>query len=498
MKNYFLIVFFATISSQQWESSFVAGSFDFNNNFMGGSEVLQLVPHKNKLFASVSYWQDESNIWYGGNDSSIGWSQIISLSSPNGSWSVDLDMGSYHLRPEILKEIIFSKDYNGDLLQNPDTLLIAGAFSSNYFFGPVSANAYVLDNDIWTKTVIFEGTQPSQSESYSIRDMELHTDLLTGQEHLIISVGTKGLFSGQYDPNTEGKILWNPNPEISSLGMRPLGIAVANGILYFSSGNKIYRRIDGENPNYSIVHDFSDLSSNVNSAVGGIRGLTKINYNNSESLLLMWCPNSQSKGIIFRLEPNFEGGFDRIYETKISLLVEDYLPGSSVNYLLGAYNDFFEIYDYQNSESKHIVGFESTIQGGNYPTWNGYYSGALFAIRDNNGEYHLEEVNGMIDLSESPLVATRCYANSPFQNEDAIYFGGFDPNGFSSTNKAWIYKKITSLNGDLNEDGSVNVLDAVQVVNYVLNDEYFVNADINLDGLVNVLDIVRLINIILD
>ena len=30
---------------------------------------------------------------------------------------------------------------------------------------------------------------------------------------------------------------------------------------------------------------------------------------------------------------------------------------------------------------------------------------------------------------------------SPFDNENAIYYGGFDPNGFSSINQAWIYKK---------------------------------------------------------
>ena len=101
---------------------------------MGGSEVLQLVSHKNKLFASISYWQDESNIWYGGNNSNIGWSQIISLDSPQSNWAVDLDLGSYYLRPEIIKEVIFTKDLNGDFLQSPDTLLIVGAFSSNYIF----------------------------------------------------------------------------------------------------------------------------------------------------------------------------------------------------------------------------------------------------------------------------------------------------------------------------------------------------------------------------
>jgi len=43
-------------------------------------------------------------------------------------------------------------------------------------------------------------------------------------------------------------------------------------------------------------------------------------------------------------------------------------------------------------------------------------------------------------------VANRCYAKSPFNNDDALYFGGFDPNGNTSTNMAWIYKKDDQTN----------------------------------------------------
>ena len=68
-----------TSNAQVWSKSFTAGSVDLNGKLLGGSEVLQLIGHKNKLFASIGYWQDENNIWYGGNDFSIGWGQIIRL-----------------------------------------------------------------------------------------------------------------------------------------------------------------------------------------------------------------------------------------------------------------------------------------------------------------------------------------------------------------------------------------------------------------------------------
>ena len=86
MKKYIFQIFFVLTSAQVWESSFSAGTFDENNNYMGGSEVLQLVSHKNELFASVGYWQDELNIFYGGNDINFGWAQILKLSDPNDDW----------------------------------------------------------------------------------------------------------------------------------------------------------------------------------------------------------------------------------------------------------------------------------------------------------------------------------------------------------------------------------------------------------------------------
>ena len=53
--------------------------------------------------------------------------------------------------------------------------------------------------------------------------------------------------------------------------------------------------------------------------------------------------------------------------------------------------------------------------------------------------------------------------------------------------------------GDLNNDGILNILDIVALVNIVLNDEeYNSNADLNSDGILNVLDIVNLVNLVLN
>ena len=64
------------------------------------------------------------------------------------------------------------------------------------------------------------------------------------------------------------------------------------------------------------------------------------------------------------------------------------------------------------------------------------------------------------------------------------------------------FEMASILMGDINFDGILNVLDAVLLVNAVLNpglldDAEFQAADFNTDGFLNVLDVVSLINIIL-
>ena len=51
--------------------------------------------------------------------------------------------------------------------------------------------------------------------------------------------------------------------------------------------------------------------------------------------------------------------------------------------------------------------------------------------------------------------------------------------------------------GDVNQDGILNILDIVIIVNQLLGNEYNLIADVNEDGFVNVLDVVMVVNILL-
>ena len=54
------------------------------------------------------------------------------------------------------------------------------------------------------------------------------------------------------------------------------------------------------------------------------------------------------------------------------------------------------------------------------------------------------------------------------------------------------------LEGDINSDGILNILDIVSLINLVLSDDFEEAGDINGDAMLNVLDIVLLMNMILE
>ena len=230
-----LICSYSIANAQSWSQSFAAGGYDSNNKFLGGSEVLQLVDHKSTLFASVGYWEDANNIWYGGSNINLGWGQINRLDNPSAIWQEDLFMGSNHLRPEILKQIIFTKDQFGNLLTSPDTVLIAAGYSPNYITSIVKVTSFARNdlNGTWGESEIVQGGFPA-GENYSIRDIEMYVDQQTGFEYAFATVGTQGIYKGKYNPANPGKIDWISTAEFGPLSIRPLGIEVANGALHFS------------------------------------------------------------------------------------------------------------------------------------------------------------------------------------------------------------------------------------------------------------------------
>ena len=86
-----------------------------------------------------------------------------------------------------------------------------------------------------------------------------------------------------------------------------------------------------------------------------------------------------------------------------------------------------------------------------------------------------------------------------------IVGGGHDWPGSSgnmdinASEEIWdFFNQYTYNLGDINNDGSVNILDVIEVVSLVLNEQYSEVVDMNYDGTINVLDIIEIIYIILN
>lgn len=284
---------------------------------------------------------------------------------------------------------------------------------------------------------------------------------------LFVAVGMQGLFVGVYESDVPGSIRFSAASETGEVGMRIMGIAEANGELFFSSGPDIYRRTDGQPPSWSIAYHHPEET--VNYWVGGIRGLSQVpNPRTDQSQSLAYL-HSDWEGCVFRVD------FDQAHAGVVTQelcaadLMDRYLGASApdnVRFVLGNYNYMFPMLDHRSGQTVHLIGFEVIIgPNGDYTgafvtTEQGqdgganYYAGAPFLIRAGPGDYEVGEVGGDLFAASSgyrdPLVAPRTFAHSPFPSDSGgndtavIYVGGFDCNfGAGIHDTAWVFQAST-------------------------------------------------------
>jgi poly(A) polymerase len=441
-----------------WVASFRAGCPDAGGNVTGGSELMHLVAHDGMLFAAVGYWEDTANIYYGGTNSSQGWAQILRLSGPNAKWAVDLTMTGV-VRPEILKSVTFTTNATGVPLSQPVNLLLAGGCLSS----TGGVNLYTRNDTTgsWVTSKIVQGPTGLGCDNMSVRAMTTYQDPITGVDRVFVSVGDLGIYSGVYDPAVPGDVLWGRTSESGNVAVRPLAIVEANGNLLASAGALIYQRVNGPSPSWKVVVNETSLpgGTDVDPAVGGIRGLTPIPNPNGggQSLLFLWCPGDAPCGTVIRLDPNASGGYTGTTEIDLSILVSKFL-GTTAAVALGAYNNFLPVTDPATGSTDYIIGLQTWVSaksGLPMMSWanssGGTYEGALYAIRESNGTYEMGQVNGMFPVGNPPLEAIRSYAISPFPSDSGsvIYFGGYDTDGHPCLDTAWVFR--TSLANALGE-----------------------------------------------
>jgi hypothetical protein len=429
-----------------WTQSYDAGYEDLKGAYAGGSEIMHIVSHKGKLYASNGYWVDAH--WVIPPDGQKQSAQVLRLDSLAGKWQVDLDMGQSndrelaYMKGNILKSVTFTQDASGKPLPSPENLLIMAAGANFERGGAVSSWTRNDKKNTWVHTLVRHGSSVGGIR-WVPRDMEVYRDKKTGIERIFLSLGNPGIVSGVYDPTIPGKIRWSkhlefPFPEGGSLHTRPLGIVQANGSLLFSEGGAVFRRVDGEKPRYEKI---IDLNEDTDTDVGGIRGLTVIDnpQGKGQSLLFLWAPGDRSKSQVKRLDPDGKGGYTVKNEAMIMELMKKRL-GVEVPYTLGAHNMAFPFTDPASGQTVHLIGFQGNIKGKHHLKWKGsaLYGGALYAVRYPDLTYKVLEVNNAYASGKPVLVSPRTFCLSPF-GDKGIFIGGHDSSRKISDDMAWIF-----------------------------------------------------------
>ena len=431
----------------RWVQSYDAGRVDANGAYAGGSEIMHLAAHRGKLFAANGYWMDGR--WAIPPEGQKQSAQVLRLDSADGQWQVDLDMGKAnefglaYMKGNILKSVTFTRDESGKPLAEPQSLLVMAAGARFDRGGAVSAWVRNDDNGTWHHTLVRHGSAVG-GVRWVPRDMQVYRDKVLGIERLFLLLGNPGVITGVYDPDRPSKIRWARNTEFPFLTRgafrsRPLGMVQANGSLFFSVDDAIYRRIDGHRPTWVEVVNLGD---DIDTDVGGVRGLTVVPNpsGEGESLLFAWAPGGRSTSQVMRLDPDGTGGYTRHDEVSILDLMSKRLD-VRVSYTLAAHNMMYPIRHPATGETVHIIGFQGNIHGKDHLRWKGsaLYGGAMYAIRHNDASYTLHEVNNAFRPGRTPLVSPRAFCLSPF-GDDQLFVAGHDSSNRISDDMAWVFK----------------------------------------------------------
>jgi hypothetical protein len=477
-----------------WQISYSAGVTDSQGNYLGGTEIMDIVAHKGKLYASISMWMDTPSLNGSDNEPKKG-CQLLVKDSPDSPWRLEHQFPVTNLRLTSLESFTFTKDGVGSLLSEPVTILMCAPTT----IGNVSIYSRDDISGRWTEMVV------GFSYKYTdVRSMGLHRDKFTGMERVFMASKETGVISGVYDATLPGKIRWDETPELTGLQGRPMAFCECNGSLYMAAKPAVYLRIDGEKPHWETIYSYHTPAGD---AASGMRGLTSVpNPEGSGEVLLMTLEGDADQ--ILYLDPSNN------HAPTVELSIIDYLSKqlgtSKQGGAIAAYNDMCWVKNPNTGEKVLLVGLAAFLRNAN-GTGSTIFTG--YFIRYLDGSYELEQIPPIPEPKRSnpELCGTRTIAISPFSldNDQVVYAGGYDAAGKPAHNTAWIYQASLqdvlkpnkpspiptpkpALTTDINDDGIVNILDITIVASLFGTTQgeplYNEAADLDKNGQVNIID----------
>ena len=425
----------ATFEPMTFTKDYFPGTLDKNGRYLGSTETMTIIQHKGKLFAGMGNWMDYPWQLTPSNEGS----QILRKDSYNSPWVVDTSLGYHSVRTDAVLSITFDKDYQGRTLSKPVNMLVCGAA---YTTDNMERELVVWTRDdergIWSKNVA-----ANLNKASGIRSFKTHTDKVTGKQWLFCGVSEGNIIKAAYDPDREGKLIFDATQELQNLG-RIMAMCECNGDLYAAAGvdfvngkdtvGGLYRRIDGANPTWELVYRWPYNQVDSGDEPNIMRGITTIKDPKGTGTNVIVGTRAYP-GIVEIIEPHNN------HNVYMEFHIKDFFSSQwDMDYkgpALSAYNYF--VPDTLNGKE---IWWQSlwTEQSNNNRHPN---NGSHFLVRYADGKYEYADIfdNRNPEPNGKNLRACRTICKSPFKEEPyTYYFGGYDCANDTSNNTSWIHK----------------------------------------------------------
>lgn len=393
-----------------FSTSFDSGQQDRQGRVLGGTEVVALVAHQEKLYAAVSVYKDNAN-----RNPRRG-AQILVLDRAAGPWKLDRQCDPFVRSVAAMNSFAVPQAENKSGTTEEDALLFVAPLGSSTKSNPIY---YRKGHEGWHEVELAKHG-PLQTWAFGF-----HQDRITGRSLVLVACQPGGIYGGILAEG--GTIAWQSQPEFASYSTMPTGFASCNGALYLALGPNLYRRQDGSAPSWQRVFVAPKWT---------LRGLTSIPspVRNGQVLLAAQDGN----GRILRIDP--EDQYQATTETTLDTLLSKEW-GVRPQFVVAARHGILPVFNPSGAGSLHIFGIEARIGRKEQPAFNGWVPGGWIVIRRSPDEYELREIIDPSTKAMPPLVSVRAMALSPFENllDSEIYCGGYNTESGPAHNTAWIY-----------------------------------------------------------
>jgi hypothetical protein len=417
--------------NEPYSLSYAAGSYDLNGNFLGGTELMNLVAFKGALYAGIGYWMDRQRTYFARLDPSPG-AQIVVLDSKFGQWRQEVrfsmrDNGgiSEYTRPSAMQVIAFHRfDGAGNVIGPSTELLVVG-------LGGITGGAVYTQRSpgSWEDTRI-----PTNA---SIRSFALHYDPIDRVEKLYAAGGGRdegSIYSGVFDPSAPGRIRWSRRPEQADFQSRVMSMVDCDGVLFAAAKPSIYRRND-ENKRWEAVYSHpQQYSFDETKYASGFRALTCIENTAPGGRKALLASFEGISGDILRIDP--ETGAATVELQSREFLTQQWgYPPAKPDIITG-YNDIPLVKHNPDTRLFGLLAISPKPVERN-SAW------LLSRTKSSTLRYELHEVRPPrwpIRRSDGALWAVRAIAVSPFPDDQdqIVYLGGYDAHFASDHNTAWL------------------------------------------------------------